>query len=91
MATIKETGAIRLCEETNMAKRKPKQPITALWLLEHADSPGNYVIAMDGAPGYPDDYLVMSSLKTAKALAKNQADVFDVLCVPVKFDVVPSA
>ena len=65
MATIKETGAIRLCEETNMAKRKPKQPITALWLLEHADSPGNYVIAMDDAFGRPDNYLAMSSLKTA--------------------------
>ena len=75
----------------DMAKRKPKQPITALWLLEHADSPGNYVIAMDDAPGCPDGYLAMSSLKTAKAQAKHQTDVYAVLCVPVKFDVVPSA
>ena len=80
-------SAIGSCKETDMAKRRPKQPITALWLLEHADSPGNYVIAL----GCPNCYLAMSSLKTAKAQAKHQAYVYDVLCVPVKFDVVPSA
>lgn len=70
-----------------MAKRRPKQPITALWLLEHADSPGHYVIAL----GWPNSYLALSSLEEAKAQAKHQDYVYGIVCVPVKFDVALSA
>lgn len=73
------------------AKRKPKKPIEALWLLEHADGPDEYVVAADGVPGCPDCYVAMTSLKTAKAQAKHQQQLCDILCVPVKFDVTPAA
>lgn len=73
-----------------MAKRKPKKPLTALWLLEHADSPDQYIRAVDEAPSCTDVYLAMGSLKTAKAQAKHLKEAYGVLCAPVKFDVVQS-
>ena len=69
------------------AKRKPKGPIKAIWLLELADSPDQYVGPVDDARGCADCSLAMGSLRDAELQAEHQGRLYDIMCVPVKFDV----